>query len=236
MALKRILTKDEHAKLADGLKGEYKADDKGENFILDLTDYEDPVQLKTAKDHEKKARKAAEDALKAAQDQITALTEERDGMLSGTIPKADLEKLKTSYETKLAKANKDMADAIAARDGQLSELLVTNVAQGLASELFTAPALGLPHVAKRLKSEFKDGRMVTVVLDAKGQPTELTPDDLKKEILANPDFKTILTGSKGSGGGANGAGGGGGAPKALDYSKATPKEIADHIKATSAKA
>lgn len=235
MALKRLLTKAEYEKLTDPIKAEYKAGD-GENFVLDLTDYEDPVKLKAAKDHEKKARQDAEKAVKDLTDQLTAVTEERDGMLSGTIPKADLEKLKTSYEGKIAKLTKDMADAVTARDGQLSELLVTNVAQSIAGEVFTSAELGLPHVAKRLKSEHKDGRMVTVVLDAKGQPTDQTPDDLKKEILANPAFKSILVASKGSGGGAGGAGGGGGAPKPLDYATATPKEIAAHIKAQPPKA
>ena len=233
MALKRILTADEHKALPADVQKEYKQD--GENMTLDLVGYEDPTALKSAKDHEKKARKDAEAKVKQLEEQLNALTEERDGMLSGTIPKADLEKLKTGYDAKIAKLTKDMTDGISTRDAQLSEMLVTNVATTLAGELFTAPAIGLPHVAKRLKSEFRDGKMVTVVLDANGQATDLTPADLKKEILANKDFASILTASKGSGGGANGNSGGGGAPKALDYAKASPKEIADHIAATSAK-
>lgn len=229
MALKKTVTADEHKKLPADIQKEYKTE--GDGFILDLEGgFEDTSALKRAKDHEKKEAADAKRALKEAQEALEAMTAERDGMLSGTIPKADLEKLKTSYDAKIVKLTTDRDTALASRDAQLSEMLVTNVATSLASELFTAPAIGLPHVAKRLKSEFKDGKMVTVVLDADGKPTDLTPADLKKEILANKDFASILTASKGSGGGANGNQGGGGAPKKIDFATATPKEIAAYHK------
>lgn len=230
MALKRILTKDEHAKLSDALKGEYKAD--GDNFVLDLTDYEDPAALKRAKDHEKELRKQAEKAAKDAADALAVVTKERDDMLAGSIPKADADKLRKSYDDKISKLDADSKAAIAARDSQLQKLLVDNVATGLASKISTAPAVMLPHIKARLKVEQdSNGQFVTRVLGADGAPSASSVEDLEKEFLANKDFAGILTGSKGSGGGANGAKGGGGAPGKIDLAKATPKEIAEHFKA-----
>lgn len=231
MALKRIITKDEHAKLPDAFKAEYKADDKGENFVLDLSDYEDPAALKRAKDHEKTARKTAEDALKAAQDQLTALTDERDNLLKGAIPKGDVDKLETSYKTKLATREKELSDQITARESQLQTILVDGEAIKLASKISTSPEVILPHIRARLKAEQVEGKFTTRILDGEGKPSAATLADLEKEFLANKAFAPILTGSKGSGGGASGAGGGGGAPSKLDYSKATPKQIAEDIAA-----
>lgn len=231
MALKRLITKDEHAKLSDALKGEYKAEGDGANFVLDLTDYEDPVALKRAKDHEKTQRQAAEKAAKEAADALALITKERDDMLAGSIPKADADKLRLSYDKKIADLTESHTKAIGARDGQLQTLLVDNVAIGLASKISNSPKVILPHIKARLKVEqTADGQFVTRVLDGTGAPSAFTVDDLEKEILANKEFAPILTGSKGSGGGAGGAGGGGGASKKLDFAKATPKEIAAHIR------
>lgn len=239
MALKRILTKEEHAKLSDAFKAEYKAE--GESFVLDLTDYEDPATLKRAKDHEKQARKDAELKTKELADQLAALTDERDGLLKGSIPKADAEKLETSYKTKMAKLEKELGEQVSAMRGNLQTMLVDNVAQSLASELSTAPAVMLPHIKRRLAAEFSEGKGSTRVLDADGKPSAYTLDDLKKEFIANPDFAPIIAASKGSGGGAGGTKGGGAARKSLkemtateeaQFANANPKEYAAMLAAT----
>lgn len=213
MAIKRIVTKVEHAKLPDSLKTEYKADDTGENFVLEIDGYEDPAELKRAKDHEKTARKGLEKQVKDLQDNLTALTEERDGLLRGAIPKADVEKLEGSYKTKIANREKELSTQIEALTISLNTTLVDNVALGLASKLSTSPTLLLPHIKSRLKAELKDGKAETRVLDAEGNISALTIEDFEKEILANKQFAPILTGSKGSGGGSHGSGSGGGAPR-----------------------
>ena len=225
MAMKRILTAEEHGKLGDTLKAEYKQD--GDNYVLDLTDYEDPASAVRAKNHEKQARQAAEAKLKELNDSLTALTEERDNLLRGAIPKADVEKLETSYKTKFANREKELTGQITSMEAQFQSMLVDNVAQTLATEIFVSPAVGLPHIKNRLRAEkTADGKYETRILDDAGAPSAMTLADLKKNILANKDFAPIVVASKGSGGGANrGNGGGGAASGKVDFNK-SPKEIA----------
>ena len=229
MAIKRTITKEEYDKLSKEFQAEYG--ESNGSYILDLTDYEDPVKLKSAKDHEKEQRKAAEKALREAQEQLTALTEERDGLLSGAIPKKDVEKLTTSYQQKLAAREKELTTQISALESSLTETLVTNVATGMASEISISPEVILPHITRRLKvDKGEDGKFTTRVLDAQGQPSVSTVEDLKKEFLANKAFAPLLVGSKGSGGGSHGgSGGGGGAPTKIDFAS-TPKSIAAAMK------
>lgn len=237
MALKSVLDK------LDGLPAdvskEYKKGEDGK-FHLDVEDFDaHPSALKlkegfkTAKDHEKNARQAAETKLKEIQTTLDTLTEERDGLLKGAIPKGDVDKLENSYKTKLATREKELTGQIEGLSAQLNEMLVDNVAHSMASEISTAPKVILPHIKGRLKVEKgEDGKFVTKVLDGEGKPSASTLDDLKKEMIANKDFAAIVIGSKASGGGAGGGQGGGGASGSkLDYSKASPKEIAADIKA-----
>jgi hypothetical protein len=219
MALKRILTAAEFAALNAALKSEYKPE--GDGYVLDLTDYEDPAALKRAKDHEKEARKNAEKSAKDLQDQLAALTEERDNILKGAIPKADVEKLESSYKTKAATREKELTDRLTALQGNLQTMLVDNVATSLASKLSTAPAVILPHIRARLSAEIADGKASTRVLDREGKLSALTIEDLEKEFIANKDFAPILVASKGSGGGAAGSGKGSGASKKLSEMTAT---------------
>lgn len=233
MALKRIVTKEEHSKLAAHFQGEYKAGEDGETFTLDLTDYEDPANAVRAKNHEKKARQEAEAKLKELTDSLGLLTEERDNMLRGAVPKADVEKLETSYKTKFAAREKELTGSIAAMEKQLQTMLVDNVALSLATEISTSPQLMLPHIQKKLRAERNAaGEFETRILGDDGAPSALTVDDLKKNLLADKQFAPIVIASKGSGGGANrGSGSGGAAPGKIDFTK-SPKEIAAALKAS----
>ncbi len=229
--MKRLITKGEHAKLDAKLQTEYKED--GDNFVLDLTDYEDPAELKRAKDREVADKKAATKLAKDLQTQLDTVTAERDGMLEGTVKKDDHEKLKTVYEQRLTKALTDHKTEVETRDTQLTELLQTNVAQELASKLSTSPTLLKPHILSRIVVERVDGKSVTKIKDKDGVISgTLTIKELEKEIIANPEFAPILIGSRGSGGGAQRASGNGGAGSGgakIDFSK-SPKEIAAQMK------
>ena len=229
MAMKRTVTAEEFSKLIPQLQAEYKKE--GETYTLDLTDYEDPVKLKSAKDHEKEQRKLAEQKARELQTQLETLTEERDNMLKGSIPKADAEKLEKSYKDKMDKLKADLEGQLTAANGSLQTLLVDNVAQSLASEISTAPAVLMPHIKGRLKAEKgADGKFVTKVLDKDGAPSALSVEDLKQEFILHPDFKAIITGSKASGGGAGGGGSGGGAAGGKVNWSGSPKEIAASLK------
>lgn len=241
MPIKRLITADEFSKLVPQFQGEYKKQDDG-SYVLDLTDYEDPAALKRAKDFEKKEAAEAKRLLKEAQDNLSALTEERDNLIKGAIPKADVEKLESSYKTKLAAREKELTAQIETANAGLQKLLVDNVAKTLAAELSTAPAVMIPHIKSRLRAEKNTaGEFETKILDADGKLSALTIEDLKKEFIDNKDFSAILVGSKGSGGGAGGNGGGGGAsPKKLkdmtateeaQFANAHPQEYARMLEA-----
>ena len=227
MALKQILESLDG--LHDTIKSEYKKGDDGK-FHLDVEGGEDTGALKRAKDHEKSARQKAEQLLQEAQDKLVELSDERDGLLRGAIPKGDVEKLEASWKSKLATREKELGDQIGGLTSHLNTMLVDNVAQGMAGKISKVPELMLPHIRGRLKAEYVDGRPTTRVLDKDGNPSALTVTDLEKELFTNPTFAPIIIGSKASGSGAEGGQGGGGALSKVDFTKASPKEIAAYLK------
>lgn len=229
MALTRVIKQEVYDKLADGIKGEYQKQEDG-SFVLDLTDYEDPAALKRAKDHERDQAKAARQEAKALKESLDALTAERDGLLSGAIPKADVARLEESYKKKLATRETELTTQINAAQASLQKLLVDNVAQSIAAEISTAPAVIMPHIKARLAAERSEtGEFTTRILDKDGKPSAATLDELKKEFRLNKDFSAIITGSKASGGGAGGGSGGGGAAsgKGVDWSKSSTLSLKD---------
>lgn len=229
MALKAILESLDG--LPDAVKSEYKKGEDGK-YHLDVEGGEDTGALKRAKDYEKSARQKVEKELADTKAELEALTEERDNILKGAIPKSDVEKLEGSWKQKFEKREKELTDQIGTLTGNLQTMLVDNVAQSMASKISKAPELILPHIKARLKAEFNEGKAVTRVLDKDGNPSAFSIEDLQKEMVANPSFAPIIIGSKASGSGAEGGHGGSGAPGKLDYAKASPKEIAAHIKAS----
>lgn len=229
MALKAILESLDG--LPDAIKSEYKKGEDGK-YHLDVEGGEDTGALKRAKDYEKSARQKVEKELADTKAQLEALTEERDGILKGAIPKGDVEKLEGSWKQKLEKREKELTDQLNALNGSLQTMLVDNVAQGLASKISKSPELMLPHIKARLKAELVDGKPTTRVLDKEGNISALGINELEAEMVSNPAFAPIIIGSKASGSGAGGGQGGSGAPSKLDFAKASPKEIAAHIRAT----
>lgn len=218
--------------LPDPIKAEYKQGDDGK-YHLDvegLDEHPGIGALKRAKDYEKSERQKLAKMVSDLQAQLEAITEERDNILKGAIPKSDVEKLEGSYKEKLAKREKELLEQIGALTGNLQTMLVDNVAQSMASKISKAPELLLPHIKARLKAEFVDGKAVTRVLDKDGNPSAFGIEDLQKEIVANPAFAPIIIGSKASGSGAEGGQSGSGAPGKIDFTKASPKEIAAHLK------
>jgi hypothetical protein len=200
-------------------------------------DFEDVGPLKRAKEHEAKARKAAEDKVKELETTLSEKDTELNGLREGAIPKGDVEALKKSYQ---AKYDKDIAtkDAtIATLEGSVNKHVLQTTVDSLATELFDKNAvIGKPHIAARLKIEVENGEHVVKVLGKDGKPSALTVDDLKKEVLQDKTFSGILVGSRASGGGASGGQGGGGAPsdKKFDAATVSPKDLVAHLDQKSA--
>ena len=69
----------------------------------------------------------------------------------------------------------------------------------------------LPHIEKRLKTEHRDGKPQTIVLDDKGQPSAMTVDELKTEFQNDAAFAPLIVGTKANGAGRTGGKESGGA-------------------------
>lgn len=231
MALKKKITKDEHAKLSDVLKSEYIED--GDGFRLDVDGDEDTGALKRAKDRESELRKTAEKKLKDAQDELDRINGD-DARKTG-----DIKTLEKAWEKKLTDQKAEADAKIAKLTGHTTKSLVDNVATSIATKISTAPAIILPHIRARLKANFEGDEPTTVVLDKDGKDSKLTVDELAAEFVANKDFSAIITASKASGG-AGKPSNGGGAPKPgqsdqpADLSKMSPQDLAAHLKESKA--
>lgn len=230
MALKKKITKEDHAKLSDALKSEYVED--GDGFRLDVDGEEDTGALKRAKDREAQLRREAEAKLREAQEQIDALGSD-DARKKGDIATLEkswqkkIEDQKTEYEQKLGKLT-----------DHTKKQLVDNVAQQLASKISNAPALILPHIKARLVADFDGDAPVTRILDGKGQLSSMTIEELSAEFVSNKDFGAIITASRATGGANSSNNQGGGAPNfsnnTADLAKMSPNDLVAHIAAKKA--
>jgi hypothetical protein len=199
MALKRKVTKAEYTALDPKLQAEYKL--VGEEYILEAEGFDDPVELKRAKDHEVEGRKKEKERADKAEND---LREEREKAAKATGNVADLER---SYKEREAAANKTHKEELAKRDSHLQATLVDSVANQLAAKLGGANALVLlPHIKTRLTSDLTGETPLTRVLGKDGKASAASVEDLEKEIANDPLFKSVIVASKASGGGAAGTG------------------------------
>lgn len=226
--MKFKLNEEEFGKLPQHFQEEYEAGDNGE-YTLKVEGGEDTGALKRAKDHEKTRRQAAEQKLKDLQTEMSDLQGEYDSLLNDKSKSGNLEK---KWQEKLEAREKELNTQVEQLNSQIHTLLIDNVADQLAAELSDSPSLIRPHIKSRLAVESVDGKATTRVIDADGEVSPLTLDELKTEFKSNPDFAAAIRGSNGSGSGANGGNGGNGGatPKKPDFSNASPKEIADYLK------
>lgn len=148
---------------------------------------------------EAKNRELAEEKSKAKQAAEQAAMEraKKDG---------DLEALEKSWAEKVKATEAELSGKLQQYEQMMTEITSGSEARKLAADL-ALPGhadLLLPHIKGRLKTEVREGKPVVKVLDAEGNPSAMTIDDLRKEIKGNELFAPILSGSK-----ANGAGGAG---------------------------
>ena len=162
-----------------------------------------PEELESLKESiaklEAKNRELAEEKSKAKQAAEQAAMEraKKDG---------DLESLEKSWAEKVKATEAELTGKLQQYEQMMTDITSGSEARKLAADL-ALPGhadLLLPHIKGRLKTEVRDGKPVVKVLDAEGNPSAMSIDDLRKEIKANELFAPILSGSK-----ANGAGGAG---------------------------
>lgn len=196
--------------LDDSVKSLYT--EKGGKYVLGIEGLPDTGELDGLKkkvdellNEKKEANKKAKEAEEAA-----ARAAEEAARKSG-----DVAALEKSWKDRLAKREAELSAQIEQLNGNITSLTVGQTATKLAAELAVQGSADvlLPHISSRLKSELRDGKAVTVVLDKDGKPSAMTVDELKNEFVSNKAFAPLIAGSKASGGGADGGGQGGGAAK-----------------------
>jgi len=217
MALKFALTKEEFDALDDSAKALYGEKGEGYQLAVDGAPDVDGLQRKNEELLKEKAkwreeREKADKLAKEKEAEAQKLADEQ------ARKKGDLETLEKSWEAKMSSREKELLAQIEERDSKLHTLLVDNVAQSLATKLAgDSAAIITPHIKSRLVVE--DGK--TRVVDADGNPSAATLDELEKEFRNNKLFAPIVIGSKASG--TRGAGGltyaSGGGKKWNDYTE-----------------
>jgi hypothetical protein len=219
MALKRRISAEDYAKLAAHFQGEYIK--KGDDYFLDAEENDDYRELKTARDNEKAAAKEAKRLAKEAQDKIDEMTAEMEDLRTNAEGKTrtESEKLVAAHQREIAKLQKQFDERFNGVNGQLNTLLIDNVADQMANDLFkfTPDIFANSIIKPRLKIVEKDGKAMTVAVDSEG--AEMDVSKLREELVANSKFSDILKPvNKASGGGATaglGGGNGGGGAKTL---------------------
>lgn len=196
MALTFRITKAKFDKLADDVKEHYEPDgDK--HYKLDVDGIDDAAEALRARDREKERATELDAELKAANKKIKTL---EDATGDGG---ADVARLQKSHDRKVTTLTEEHATKLKGRDDFITSQLVDNQALTLATEISTVPSLMADNIRKRLTVDFSGDKPALVILDKDGKPAPaMEIEALKAELLANPEFKPILVGSKATGSGA----------------------------------
>lgn len=191
MALKRKISKSTYEGLNEVIRKEYVLD--GDDYVLDVEGIEDTGALQRAHERQKEKNKKLTEQLAKIEGELETLKESpetRD-------VKAIEEKLTKAHQKELEKRDERLA--------KLSDFakksLADNIAMEVAKEISTSPSLMLPHIKSRIIADLEGDEPTTKVLSKDGK-TNISLDDLKKEILDTADFAPILVGNRARGGNA----------------------------------
>lgn len=226
--LKFKLPKKDYEALSDAEKAHYKVDEGNDDqYVLDIEGApdNDVSALKRAKEHEKEARKAAEQRFKDLESQFNDLQAKLDeNKDKQSRENGDVKALEASWKQKLERRENELTEQMQKVQGQLQKVTLDRAAQEIATKLNPeATKVLYPHVRSRLQGveDPETGDFVVKVLDENGKPSANSLEDLQQEFLASNDFARIVVGSKASGSGAQGARSGGAARKKLSEMSAT---------------
>jgi len=224
--IKGKLTKSDFENLSESFQELYKETENG--YILDVEDMEhtDDVQaLKNAKQYEVDNNKK----LKA---QLEELKTQGNRDADAEAIAKDYEKRLKQQESRYSSEIEKYKAEVEKRDSYLKQSTLEQEAEKLASELFTSPKLGMPHVKSRLKADLDDtGRPIVKVLDPDGNETDKDVTALRKEFVESPDFSAIIKGSNATGSSSTQAkqpSGAGNEASKPDFSKMNLFEKAEH--------
>ncbi len=217
MSLKFKISKTDFEALDESLQGFYKSSGDGYSLAVEgLPQQEDTSGLKAKVEELLNESKTAKQKAREAEDRAKQEAEQR--AKEGN----DFKSLYESSESEREKARKELEDL----RKNIAYEKTDNAAMKIAGELAegTNAELLAEFVKRRIR--YDDGKVQ--VLDANGNPTVSTVDDLKKEFAGSGRYDSLLRGNKSGGGGAASKAGGGAVTKKFDeYSGAELKAIKD---------
>lgn len=199
--MKYKITKAEYDALSDMQKGLYKAGDN-DSFTLSVEGMPEPEDVSGLKEQNAKLLAEKKDALakQNAADAAAKKAAEDAARASG-----DVAALDASWKAKFEEQAAQYEGRVKTLSGTVSELTVGSTAKDIAAKVFGKNApLMMPHVLQRLALEEVDGKHV-VRVTKDGKPTASTLDELQKEFTNNPEYASVVIGTKAGGAPQGGA-------------------------------
>ena len=192
---------------------------------LKVDGIEDTGALKRAKDHERKARREAEEKLKELEFENDKLTAQMGDIDPGEM--ATLKAQVKKYEGEITGLTETLEGERGARVTENRDARISAIAK----DKTTAPSAAAAFLRENLRGEYVDGTFQLTPVGPDGQPTGQTEAEFVESFVKNEEFAGIIKASQGSGGGANGArsGSNGAGSGPMDYTGKSTKEIAQHL-------
>lgn len=125
----------------------------------------------------------------------------------------DTEALDKSWTDKYSTRESELQEQIESLTATVVSLTSGQTATKIASEIALqgSAAVLLPHIERRLKTEYREGQPYTIVLDENGKHSAMTVEELKKEFQNSEAFAPLIVGTKANGAGRTGGKEGGSA-------------------------
>ena len=185
------------------LQGLYEQTDTG--YQLKVTGIPEPEKedlsgLKNKVDELLREKKAASQKAREAAEEAEA------ARLEAAKKGNDTEALDKSWQEKFNAREIELKKELESLSGTLVKLTSGQTATKIAAEIAVQGSADvlLPHLERRLKTEFRDGSPVTVVLDKDGKPSAMSIDELKAEFQNSAAFAPLIVGTKANGAGRTG--------------------------------
>ena len=187
----------------ESLQGLYEQTDTG--YQLKVTGIPEPEKedlsgLKNKVDELLREKKAASQKAREAAEEAEA------ARLEAAKKGNDTEALDKSWQEKFNAREVELKKELEELSGTLVKLTSGQTATKIAAEIAVQGSADvlLPHLERRLRTEFRDGSPVTVVLDKDGKPSAMSVDELKAEFQNSAAFAPLIVGTKANGAGRTG--------------------------------
>ncbi len=209
---------DDVSELDESVQSLYQKDDESGKYRLAVEGIDDGKELKDALRKEREERAARQKRIDELEEEQRKVREDADkARLEAAKKNGDTEALEKSWQEKLAAREAELQAELEKYQGTVVKLTSGQTATKLAADLAVQGSADvlMPHIERRLKTEYREGQPTTVVLDKDGKPSAMTVDELKQEFMGNKAFAPLIAGTKATGAGRTGGDGSGATGKSI---------------------